>query len=85
MTAAAGGTCPAEVRQHGVMAHDRTFRFAAQLSKAPDGSARSWAAQARKFLLHVRAGTDGQGLPPGPGGQVTLVEGGVNIAQMIVD
>src|ERR1700733_1556749 len=30
------------------MAHDRKFRFAAQLSKAPDGSARSWAAQARK-------------------------------------
>src|ERR1700685_1144214 len=30
------------------MAHDRTFRFAAQLSKAPDGSALSWAAQARK-------------------------------------
>src|SRR5271170_3649119 len=30
------------------MAHNRTFRFAAQLSKAPDGSALSWAAQARK-------------------------------------
>ena len=30
------------------MAHDRRFRFAAQLSKAPDGSARSWAEQARK-------------------------------------
>ena len=30
------------------MAHDRKFRFAAQLSKAPDGSARSWAEQARK-------------------------------------
>jgi probable F420-dependent oxidoreductase len=28
--------------------HDRKFRFAAQLSKAPDGSARSWAEQARK-------------------------------------
>ena len=30
------------------MAHDRKFRFAAQLSKAPDGSARSWAEQARR-------------------------------------
>jgi probable F420-dependent oxidoreductase len=30
------------------MAHDRKFRFAAQLSKAPGGSARSWAYQARK-------------------------------------
>ena len=30
------------------MAHDRTFRFAAQLSKGPDGSARSWAEQARR-------------------------------------
>lgn len=30
------------------MAHDRKFRFAAQLSTAPDGSARSWADQARK-------------------------------------
>jgi probable F420-dependent oxidoreductase len=30
------------------MAHPRTFRFAAQLSTAPDGSARSWAEQARK-------------------------------------
>jgi len=30
------------------MAHPRTFRFAAQLSKAPDGTARSWADQARK-------------------------------------
>ena len=30
------------------MAHPRPFRFAAQLSKAPDGSARSWAEQARK-------------------------------------
>jgi probable F420-dependent oxidoreductase len=28
--------------------HDRRFRFAAQLSKAPDGTARSWAEQARK-------------------------------------
>jgi probable F420-dependent oxidoreductase len=28
--------------------HDHKFRFAAQLSKAPDGSARSWAEQARK-------------------------------------
>ena len=30
------------------MAHPRTFRFAAQLSKAPAGDAASWAAQARK-------------------------------------
>ncbi|HYA67460.1 MAG TPA: TIGR03621 family F420-dependent LLM class oxidoreductase [Acidimicrobiales bacterium] len=30
------------------MAHPRAFRFAAQLSKAPAGSARSWAEQARK-------------------------------------
>jgi probable F420-dependent oxidoreductase len=30
------------------MAHDHRFRFAAQLSKAPDGTARSWAEQARK-------------------------------------
>jgi probable F420-dependent oxidoreductase len=30
------------------MAHPRKFRFAAQLSKAPDGTARSWAEQARK-------------------------------------
>jgi probable F420-dependent oxidoreductase len=30
------------------MAHDRKFRFAAQLSKGPEGSARSWAEQARK-------------------------------------
>ncbi len=30
------------------MPHDRRFRFAAQLSKAPDGTARSWAEQARK-------------------------------------
>src|SRR5579863_4678833 len=30
------------------MTHPRTFRFAAQLSKAPDGTARSWAEQARK-------------------------------------
>src|ERR1019366_8791467 len=30
------------------MAHARKFRFAAQLSKAPDGTARSWAEQARK-------------------------------------
>src|SRR6202044_3239909 len=37
-----------DLRQHGGMAHDRTFRFAAQLSKAPDGSARSWAEQARR-------------------------------------
>ncbi len=36
------------MRQHVAMAHDRHFRFAAQLSKAPDGTARSWAEQARK-------------------------------------
>jgi probable F420-dependent oxidoreductase len=30
------------------MAHDRKFRFAAQLSKAPAGTARSWADQARR-------------------------------------
>src|SRR5580700_10161213 len=30
------------------MAHDHKFRFAAQLSTAPDGTASSWAAQARK-------------------------------------
>jgi probable F420-dependent oxidoreductase len=30
------------------MAHDRKFRFAAQLSKAPDGTARSWSEQARR-------------------------------------
>src|SRR5580658_2606172 len=30
------------------MAHDRKFRFAAQLSKAPEGTAKSWAEQARK-------------------------------------
>ena len=30
------------------MAHDRKFRFAAQLSKAPEGTARSWADQARR-------------------------------------
>jgi probable F420-dependent oxidoreductase len=30
------------------MAHDHKFRFAAQLSKAPEGSARSWADQARR-------------------------------------
>ena len=30
------------------MAHDRKFRFAAQLGKAPDGTARSWAEQARR-------------------------------------
>ncbi|HEX3332775.1 MAG TPA: TIGR03621 family F420-dependent LLM class oxidoreductase [Acidimicrobiales bacterium] len=30
------------------MAHDRRFRFAAQLSKGPDGTARSWAEQARR-------------------------------------
>ena len=38
----------ADVGQHGGMAHDRKFRFAAQLSKAPDGTARSWAEQARR-------------------------------------
>src|ERR1700674_4357736 len=30
------------------MTHPRKFRFAAQLSKAPDGTAASWAEQARK-------------------------------------
>jgi probable F420-dependent oxidoreductase len=30
------------------VAHDRKFRFAAQLSKGPDGTARSWAEQARR-------------------------------------
>jgi len=30
------------------MAHDRKFRFAAQLSKSPDGTAKGWADQARK-------------------------------------
>src|SRR5580658_5384029 len=30
------------------MAHNRKFRFAAQLSKGPDGTARSWAEQARR-------------------------------------
>jgi len=30
------------------MAHPRKFRFAAQLSKAPEGTARSWADQARR-------------------------------------
>src|SRR5580692_9406397 len=30
------------------MTHPRKFRFAAQLSKAPDGTARSWAEQARR-------------------------------------
>jgi probable F420-dependent oxidoreductase len=36
------------MRQHVEMAHPRPFRFAAQLSKAPDGTARSWTEQARK-------------------------------------
>jgi probable F420-dependent oxidoreductase len=30
------------------MPHDRKFRFAAQLSKGPEGTARSWAEQARR-------------------------------------
>ena len=30
------------------MAHDHRFRFAAQLGKAPEGTARSWAEQARR-------------------------------------
>jgi probable F420-dependent oxidoreductase len=34
--------------QHAGMPHDRKFRFAAQLSKAPEGTARSWAEQARR-------------------------------------
>jgi probable F420-dependent oxidoreductase len=33
---------------HGAMAHDRKFRFAAQLSQGPEGTARSWADQARR-------------------------------------
>jgi len=33
---------------HKEMAHLRRFRFAAQLSRAPDASARSWAEQARR-------------------------------------
>jgi probable F420-dependent oxidoreductase len=36
------------MRQHEAMAHDRKFRFAAQLSKTPEGTARSWADQARR-------------------------------------
>ena len=32
----------------GAMAHDHKFRFAAQLSTAPGGTARSWADQARR-------------------------------------
>jgi probable F420-dependent oxidoreductase len=32
----------------GGMAHDRKFRFAAQLSKGPDGTALSWTEQARR-------------------------------------
>jgi probable F420-dependent oxidoreductase len=36
------------MRQHVGMAHDRKFRFAAQLSTAPGGTAKSWAEQARK-------------------------------------
>ena len=42
------GACRADLGQHGSMAHDRKFRFAAQLSKAPDGTAKSWAEQERK-------------------------------------
>lgn len=33
---------------HYPMAHDHKFRFAAQLSKGPEGTAQSWAAQARR-------------------------------------
>ena len=36
------------MRQSVGMAHDRKFRFAAQLSTAPDPTAKSWAEQARK-------------------------------------
>jgi probable F420-dependent oxidoreductase len=36
------------VGHDGTMAHDRKFRFAAQLSKGPEGTARSWAEQARR-------------------------------------
>jgi probable F420-dependent oxidoreductase len=34
--------------QDETMAHDRKFRFAAQLGRAPEGTARSWAYQARR-------------------------------------
>jgi probable F420-dependent oxidoreductase len=34
--------------QDEVMAHDHKFRFAAQLGKAPEGTARSWREQARR-------------------------------------
>jgi len=33
---------------HVGMPHDHAFRFAAQLSRSPDGTARGWAAQARR-------------------------------------
>jgi probable F420-dependent oxidoreductase len=36
------------VRQDDPMAHDHRFRFAAQLSTTPEGTARSWADQARR-------------------------------------
>jgi probable F420-dependent oxidoreductase len=36
------------MRHDDAMADHKTFRFAAQLSKAPEGTARSWAEQARK-------------------------------------
>jgi probable F420-dependent oxidoreductase len=36
------------MRQHGGMPHDRRFRFAAQLSNAPGGTAHAWADQARR-------------------------------------
>jgi probable F420-dependent oxidoreductase len=36
------------MRHDVAMAHDRTFRFAAQLSQSPDGTGRGWAEQARK-------------------------------------
>ncbi|MGB7052297.1 MAG: TIGR03621 family F420-dependent LLM class oxidoreductase [Acidimicrobiales bacterium] len=36
------------MRHDVAMAHDRRFRFAAQLSQSPDGTGRGWAEQARK-------------------------------------
>ena len=36
------------MRHDGAMPHDRKFRFAAQLSTTPEGTARSWADQARR-------------------------------------
>jgi probable F420-dependent oxidoreductase len=41
-------TEPDVMRQDGGMAHDHRFRFAAQLGSAPQGTAASWADQARR-------------------------------------